>query len=215
MKMKIAHFVLLLLLVLAVDSKGQSVATPDDCPTVGISGPLAAVSDGDTAIFAVTLSGDGKVDAARISYEWSVVNGEITGGRDTAEISVRVTGKTTATVNVRGLDEGCNSKVSITVRYGNVKPSPILFDEFGKVKEKLLEKRISALKDILKNNPGSQAYFVSYGSEKDVAGRESEIRRHSGGTDISSWLFVNAGVEKQIRTRVWIVPPGADTSELN
>jgi hypothetical protein len=143
-----------------------------------------------------------------------VENGTVSTGAGTREISVTVSGKTKATVEVGGLDQACGKSASSEIRYGNVKPSPILFDEFGKVKDSLLQKRLTALGETLDQNTGAQAYFVNYGSEKDVEKREASIRSMFGG-NASRAVFVTGGVEKDVRTRVWIVPPGAETSELN
>lgn len=184
----------------------------EDCPTISVSGPVAVLKDGDSAVFTVTVAGN-KVPQ-KLTYKWSVENGSIVSGTATREISVSVSGKTKATVEVAGLDEPCGKSAFAEIKYGNAKPSPILFDEFGKVKDNLLQKRLTALGEMLQQNSGAQAYFVNYGSEKDVEKREASIRSMFG-ANTSRAVFVNGGVEKDVRTRVWIVPPGAESSELN
>lgn len=215
--MKTTLILLALLGVFAVAASGQVILSNEDCPTVGISGPLSTVKNGDEVIFTATVSG--KYDESSIGYRWTVENGMVSSGDGTREIKVTVSGKTKATVSVTGLDEGCSATVSLSVRYGNVKPSPIFFDEFGKVKKKLLQKRISALVETLKKNPSSEAYIVNYGSAGDVRKREEAIvdltLPNASGSQPVKIVFVNGGAEEKIRTRVWIVPEGADASKLN
>lgn len=193
------------------------VMTREDCPSVFVVGPLVSVNDGDSAVFSVSVDGDVKRD--KIGYEWSVDNGQISSGAGTDEITVVVSGKPTATVKVAGIDEGCNSTVSLAARYGGTDKSAIFFDEFGKVKDKLLEKRIAAMTDALRRNPTTTARIISYGSADAVSKRESEIRnlaaRSARAIDPLRIVFVNGGVEKDLRTRVWIVPSGVDAESLN
>ncbi|HUF04616.1 MAG TPA: hypothetical protein VMM38_10635 [Aridibacter sp.] len=211
--------ILILFAILASVSicSGQVVTSNEDCPTVVIAGPLVAVKDGDTAIFTALLTGD--FDRKKIAYQWSLDNGQIVSGQGTDEINVTVSGKPTATVNVSGFEEGCNGTVSLPAPYGDVKPSVIFFDEFGKVKDKLLERRIAALVDTLRRNPTTYALIITYGSADAVRKREIEIRDLALGISSSidplRIVFANGGVEKDVRTRVWIVPPGVDAANLN
>jgi hypothetical protein len=198
--------------LLAASSTGFAQTGAEDCPTISVSAPVGVVKDGDQAVFAATVAG--KTVPSKLGYKWTVENATVNSGAGTREISVTVSGKTKATVEVDGLEEGCGKKAFAEVKYGNVKPSPILFDEFGKVKDNLLQKRLAALGETLQQNAGAQAYFVNYGSAKDVEKREASIRELFG-ANASKAVFVNGGVEKDIRTRVWIVPAGADTTELN
>ena len=207
-----ARTLLVIISVLAAAIAVAGQTGTEDCPTLSMSGPVAAVKDGDSAVFSVTVAG--KADQNKLSYQWTVENGTISAGTGTREITVAVSGKTKATVEVGGLDEVCGKTASITARYGDLKPSPILFDEFGKVKDNLLQKRLTALGQTLEQNAGAQAYFVNYGSSKDVEKREAAIRSMFGAS-ASKAVFVNGGVEKDVRTRVWVVPSGADTSQLN
>lgn len=180
---------------------------------MGIATPLAAVKDGDTAVFAAVV--DENVDLRKVTFRWTVENGEIMSGQGSREIRVTISGKPSATVSVSGFKEGCPSSVTAEAIYGDVEASAILFDEFGKVKDKLLGKRVVALLETLGRNPGSKAYLISYGSAKDVSEREQDIRKFASGGDVSSLVFQTAGVEKDIRTRVWISPAGANTDGLN
>lgn len=215
-KMKAGISIFFFVLIAVSICGGQVVTNNEDCPTVVIAGPLVAVKDGDTAIFTAILTGG--FDSKKIAYAWSLDNGSIVSGQGTHEINVSVSGKPTVTVKVSGIDEGCNGTVSLAAPYGNSKPSAIFFDEFGKVKDKLLERRIAALIDALRRNPTATAYVFSYGTPEAVRKRELEIRdviTKPGAIDPPRIVFSNGGTEKEIRTRVWIVPPGVDGDSLN
>lgn len=207
------------ILILAAFAQAHSASVAEDCPTIVIAGPLVAVKDGDTAIFSALITGD--FDSRKIGYEWSLDNGSIVSGQGTNEISVTVSGKPTAVLVVSGIEKGCDGTVSLAAPYGDVKPYPIFFDEFGKVKDKLLERRIAALVDALRRNPNTSARIISYGSADAVRKRDIEIRDvaakilSAAEVDPQRVVFVDGGVEKDIRTRVWIVPLGVEADELN
>lgn len=211
--MKTLITTLLLFFAFSTSVMGQVVSSREDCPTIGIAGPLTAVKDGQTAIFTANVSG--KFDEKKVGYKWEVQNAEIASGQGTKEITIKISGKPTVTVNVSGLEEGCNGVVSLTALYGDIKPTPVLFDEFGKVKNKLLGRRIAALLDTLRRNPDSHAEFVSYGTSKDIQDREQAIRKLTSGADPALMVFKNGGTEKGIRTQVWIIPAGADAKKVN
>jgi len=187
--------------------------TGEDCPTLWIAAPLAAVRDGDSAVFAAVV--DESINLKNVTFQWTVENGEIAAGQGSNEISVTVSGKPKATVKVGGLAEGCDATVTAEARYGDAASYPILFDEFGKVKDKLLQRRVAALLGTIRRNPDSKGYLVSYGSPKDVENREQDIRRFAVGAEASTLVFITAGTEKEIRTRVWIIPRGAEAKDLN
>lgn len=203
---------LLVFLIFIITIAVSAQTGTENCPTLSLSGPIAAVKDGDSAVFSITVTG--KVDQNKLSFKWNIENGTINAGAGTREITVTVSGKTKATVDVGGIDEVCGKTASMVVKYGNVKPSPMLFDEFGKVKNSLLQKRLTALGQTLEQNSGAKAYFVNYGSDQDIEKREASIRSMFG-ANAARAVFVKGGVEKEVRTRVWIVPYGAETTGLN
>ncbi|REJ75288.1 MAG: hypothetical protein DWQ47_07320 [Acidobacteria bacterium] len=195
------------------------VTSNEDCPTIGITGPLVPVKDGDSAIFSANLGED--VDLKKVNFEWTVENGSITSGQGTSEIAVSVSGEPTATVRVSGLDDDCDAEVSLKARYGDIEPTPVFFDEFWKVKDKLLERRVAALKSALRRNPSVSVKIISYGPAIEVERRERRVRdlladTSTGPTpDASRVVFANGGTETDLRTRVWVVPSGANADGLN
>ena len=59
-------------------------------------------------------------------------------------------------------------------------------------------------------------YVINYGPAKQVAKREKLIRDYltrNRGIDPGRLVFVQGGDEPEIRTRLWRVPQGADTSD--
>ncbi len=69
----------------------------------------------------------------------------------------------------------------------------------------------------LQNDPNSTGYVINYGSKREVSRREKLFRTHFRDRNFQTdrIVFVNGGIEKRIRTRLWIVPAGADPSEIN
>src|SRR5687768_13986812 len=78
------------------------------CPHVTITGPAGVTAPGETATYqvSVNLSENQKL---QLEYVWSTTAGEIVRGQGTTSIEVRrELGRTmVATVEVRGLPEGC------------------------------------------------------------------------------------------------------------
>jgi hypothetical protein len=119
-------------------------------------------------------------------------------------------------VNISGLPKDCLDWASeaaiVTNDYGS-----LLFDEFRKIKKDELEKRIEKFQSELIKVSSSTGYIVNYGSSKQIAEREILIRsfiKHCG-YDGCRIVFVDGGTESEIRTRLWIVPAGADPSDIN
>lgn len=203
---------LVLVLVSAGFALGQRANDDEHCPTIGLNGPLTAVRAGETVAFSVGISKE--ADPKKIRFRWSLSGGELVSGQGTNHITAKILRDTVATVKVSGLDSVCKDTADFKLKVGAKKVSPILFDEFGKVKNKLLRKRIIALLDALKSNPGAKGYVLSYGSSAKVKKREDLIRSMVAG-EASRVVLVERGTEPDLRTRVWIVPAGADSSRLN
>jgi len=86
----------------------------DGCPKLLITCPDELPEAGKT--YAVTLRVQG-ADEKKLSYKWSVSNGEIVDGQGTPTLRVRFTKPETsftATVEVGGLPPDCENTVSCT-----------------------------------------------------------------------------------------------------
>lgn len=64
----------------------------------------------------------------------------------------------------------------------------------------------------LNNNPSAQGFIINYGTDREIAVREKQIRVSISWRkyDASRITFVRAGFRDVIKTELWIVPPGAE-----
>ncbi|REJ78270.1 MAG: hypothetical protein DWQ47_02060 [Acidobacteria bacterium] len=190
-----------------------------ECPTLTVDGPPAAVEPGDTMTFTANVVGGNQQN---ITYSWEVSQGSIQSGQGTPQIVVDTTGledtNVRATVSITG-DEGCNcDREASETGVISGTPDPRLVDEFGPIPNNDVKARLDIFITQLANDPTATGYIVNYGSARDVTRRERLIRDYmvnENGVDPSRLVFVNGGVESAIRTRLWIVPAGADASTVN
>ncbi len=97
-----------------------------------------------------------------------------------------------------------------------VEPMPILVDEFGKATNGNVKMRVDAFFVEMNKNPSATAYIITYGTPKQVAKREKQIRdsitfRRYDSTRIT---FVNGGnLGNGEKTLFFLVPFGAESPE--
>ncbi len=189
------------------------------CPTsISVADPSAAVKPGETLTFAASVVG-GSQDSP--TYNWSVDKGSIVSGQGTSTITVSTNGleDTTvrASVEIGGLCDSCDNSANGSGIVIGI-PKPVLKDEFGKIPNDDVKARLDPYAADLQADPNARAYIINYGSARAVAKREKLIRNYlvnDRGIDASRLTFVKGGVESVIRTRLWIVPAGADPSTVN
>jgi PKD repeat protein len=190
-----------------------------ECPTLTVDGPSSAVKSGETMTFTANVVGGNQQN---ITYNWEVSQGTIVSGQGTPQIVVGTEGledtNIQATVKISG-DEGCNCDTEAS-ETGVVasEPQPELVDEFGPIPNNDVKARLDIFSTRLANDPTSTGYVVNYGSSAQVTRRERLIRDYlvnEKGVEASRLVFVNGGVESAIRTRLWLVPAGADASSVN
>ena len=93
-------------------------------------------------------------------------------------------------------------------------PMPILVDEFGKATNGNVKMRVNAFFVEMNKNPSATAYIITYGTPKQVAKREKQIRdairfRRYDSTRIT---FVNGGnLGNSEKTLFFLIPPGAES----
>jgi len=124
----------------------------------------------------------------------------------------------TATVNVGGLCTACTDNSASGSGLVQGPPEPQFIDEFANIPNDDVKARLDAYAQNLQADPNSVGYIVNYGSARNVARREKLVRDYlvtDRGIDASRLVFVNGGVESVIRTRLWVVPAGADPSTVN
>lgn len=188
------------------------------CPAISVTPPPKALSADEPYVFVANVSDE--KDRDELSYYWLVDKGKIIEGQGTKTIKVSAKNLAetyiSASVHISGLPNICLDWASdaaiVTYDYDS-----LLFDEFGKIKKDELEKRIRKFESELRKEPSSTGYLINYGTPKQIAEIEKLIRNFisTRGYDASRMVFVNSGTEKEVRTRLWIVPQGADPSAVN
>ena len=184
------------------------------CPTIDVAGG-GVVEAGVPMSFTVHVE---DYDLSKLSFKWTTSVGRISNGQGTVTIGVsdyKSGENVTATVEVEGLPEGCPNTASETGACSCDVPSPSLIDEFGSVKHSEIRLRMDMLFIALGNQPNAQGYIINYGTNKEIARREAQLRNHIGFKkyDVSRVTFVRGGAnpngERGVWTKFWIVPPGA------
>ncbi len=160
--------------------KCDCVPIPDACvcPAISVSGPSVVTNAGDTMTFTANVNG-GSQDSP--TYDWSVSQGEIISGQGTPVITVQTTpemagGNVTATVTVGGLCATCSENRASEVAGIRPADTPEEKDRFGELVNDDVKARVDNFYIELAGNPNAQGYIINYGSAKDIAKREKQIR---------------------------------------
>ena len=189
-----------------------------DCPTsVDVPDAPVAVAGGENLSFTASVVG-GSQDSP--TYNWSVDKGSIISGQGTSTITVSTDGLNDTTVKanvtVGGLCDSCTNNTDSGTGIITAKPTPVFITEIGKVPADTVRAEVDQFFIELQNRPNATGYIVNYGSARDVAKREKLIKNHMTLRSFPQdrMVFVKGGVESQIRTRLWVVPVGADSSTV-
>ncbi|HEX7313401.1 MAG TPA: hypothetical protein VF297_05745 [Pyrinomonadaceae bacterium] len=150
---------------------GAAAPRARQCPTVAVSCP-DTVKHGEPATF--TASIDNAPAGAKLTYNWDVSAGTITGGQGTSSITVDTTGLDgnsilTATVEVGGLPETCAKVAACT----SAIPQFIFhdkIDEYGNIKFEDEKARLDNFAIELLNSPEFVGYIVGYGGRRSRRG---------------------------------------------
>ena len=187
-----------------------------DCPTLSVTGPAGVTEAGATMTFTANVSGGTQ---SNVTYDWAVTSGTIASGQGTPVITVQTTPdmagtNVTATVTIGGICEDCPQRsasetAGVAERIG---PTPV--DEFGKLSNDDVKARIENFYVTqLNNNPTAQGYIITYGTTKQIAAREKQIRDAIRflRQDPSRVTFVQSVTDAggDVRTVLWLVPAGA------
>jgi hypothetical protein len=91
-------------------------------------------------------------------------------------------------------------------------PKAIKFDEFEKATNGYVKMIMDTFFVELSNNPATQGFIINYGTEREIAKREKQIRVSIAFRkfDASRITFVRGEYRKVIKTDLWLVPPGAE-----
>lgn len=211
--------VLIILSSFSVFAQTEQKSEKSSCPAISITPPPAMVRPGELQTFTANLDWKDK-GATEIEYVWEVDVGKIVSGQGTPTISVSTDPSADITVNatvlIKGLPEECpNSATDAGIVCSCVENE--LIDEFSNIPDDDLIARLDNLFIRLNGDPNATGYIVNYGSAKNIKSREKlfkDFYKHRK-YDLSRIVFVNGGKEKEIRTRLWIVPAGADPTTIN
>ena len=184
-----------------------------DCATLTVSGPSAPTKQGDSMTFTANLS-----SGAGVTYNWTVSAGSITSGQGTASIMVDTTGlagqNVTATVDISGLEPGCNCPTNASETAGVVtnKIDPILSDEFGPLQDDDVKARVDNFYIQLNNDPNAQGYIINYGTAAEIRRRRAQLMKaiNFRKYDVSRVTFVDSVTDGGVNTKFYLVPAGAD-----
>jgi len=96
------------------------------------------------------------------------------------------------------------------------KPKAYLSDEFETATNGYVKMKMDAVYTELNNNPTAQGYFINYGTPKDIAIREKQIKDaiRFRKNDASRITLVNGGFRGIVKTEFWIVPSGAESPQI-
>ena len=189
-----------------------------NCPTFSLTGPSAVPQKGETITFSVQV--DEKAKNSNLEYVWSTSQGKIIEGQGTKVITVEwdLNPDMTATVEIKGLPEGCENSDSETVFVCST-PSSIMFDESEISSNQPGSEKLDTLISELKNNSDETAYFIIYPHKKDspdeIKNKENYIRNYllSNKIEADRLVFVTADNDEYESDdsvlRIWRVPAGA------
>lgn len=184
-----------------------------NCPTISMTGPSAVPREGEHMTFSVRV--DEKTKDLNLKYVWSVSQGKIVEGQGTTAITVewKIDFAVTATVEIKGLPEGCQNTDSETIIYDPV-PEAEFIDEFAFSDSKIDSTKFDKINTALNDDPSTQAYIIIYNDGKTssakIEQKEQQIRKIISEKNISpDRIIIVRGVEKENLIRFWLVPAGA------
>jgi hypothetical protein len=95
-------------------------------------------------------------------------------------------------------------------------PQAVKIDEFERATNGEVKARMDYFYTELNNNPSAQGYIINYGTAKEIAIRERQIRNAImfRKFDSSRITIVNGGFRGIIKTEFWAVPAGADNPNV-
>jgi hypothetical protein len=189
------------------------------CPKIDIANQTVENDGEKTVTYDVALTGE-NIDRLKIVFNWNVEGTAMLNGQGTSS-AVFVLPENPDAASVRlviyGLSGSCPylfvGKPGAQLR----RPLPELFEEIPNVGTDDLRQKIDRLSVEIEKNPDTKFFIVNYGVSANISEREKLIRYHLTFRKINVLrvIFVNGGIEKTIRTRIWKVPPGADATVID
>lgn len=184
------------------------------CPTIFVTGPAGVSEPGGIITF--TVSTDEK--DLSLEYVWTVNAGEIIEGQGTKQISMKpsevLSVSLIATVEIKGLPEGCPTTASEAIPCLLSAPEAVLLDEFSESVFQIDRIRVEKIITAIQNAPNDQFYilmgFKETASEKTVNRRQKKFVNYFVKTGIEADRITFMAIPAEIEsTQFWRVPPGA------
>ena len=183
------------------------------CPTVDVQGPGGITNPGETVTFTANVSGG----TGNANYNWTVSAGEIVSGQGTPVITVRTT-REMAGGNVEARVRVTDANACQPCEPTDVETAPIDSGPTSSQTEQRAgpDDEVKAFVDAffiqLNNDPRASGYIINYGTDREIARRENQIRKAIAFLkyDISRITFVRCVNKVEgISTNYWFVPAGA------
>jgi hypothetical protein len=91
-------------------------------------------------------------------------------------------------------------------------PQAIKLGEFEKATNGYVKMKMDAFFTELSNNPSAEGYVINYGTIRDVAKREKQVRNSIVFRNYGTYriTIVRGGNRKIVKTELWLVPLGAE-----
>lgn len=189
--------------------------TENNCPKCEIIAPNSVVTIGNIGFFEVR--GDENFKKLNLSYAWTITNGVIFAGQETAGIFVASYAKEDVeikvSVKIGGLPIGCDNSISEVGLFIGV-PKPLLIDESGRA---ALPGNARGNLDMyftqLQNDPSAEGFIVLKAKTKSAV--NEQIKKNSShiffrGQDSSRFVYRIIISQNDENTTYWIVPNGAE-----
>lgn len=194
---------------------GPAASQFRECPKINLTGPSAITRPGDTSTYMVQVDTDGK--ALPLEYLWSVSAGEITSGQGTDTISLKVPGGSiTATVEIRGLPEGC-PKVASETGYWDPPPKSELIESFRGPITAQDKAVIEKINEAFQQDPNARyVFFLANKNARQLNANKAAIFKYLRTRDIGPprIIYVDLPANSEV-TQFWRVPAGADFPKVS
>ena len=170
---------------------------------------------GEPIIFTANVQ---NFDEEKIIYNWTLKGGKIINGQGTQTITVEMPARSfeslTATVEVKGLPEGCANIASETTS-GDPPPEAAKIDEFSGSISKIEKTRIDSIVKRVEYDPNAQL-FILIGTKKTsstqtIIKREREISKIFVAENAipAERITIIKVVSEENIVQFWLVPAGA------
>jgi hypothetical protein len=96
-------------------------------------------------------------------------------------------------------------------------PQAVKIDEFERATNGYVKMKMDNFYVELNNNPTAQGYIINFGTAREIAIRERQIRNaiNFRKFDASRITIVNGGFRGVVKTEFWIVPAGGENPKID